>query len=112
MISGVDIRRSMVEDAPRIAPLLGQLGYPTSPDVLATRMSRAGEADPSWVAVDDETMSVAGFAAGHLFTPLELDGPVSELTALVVDETARRAGIGRALVAQFEAWAEARGSCG
>lgn len=107
MISGVDIRRSMVEDAPRIAPLLGQLGYPTSPDVLATRMSRAGEADPSWVAVDDETMSVAGFAAGHLFTPLELDGPVSEMTALVVDETARRLRLLQGLLEGCRACAEA-----
>ncbi|UOE45668.1 GNAT family N-acetyltransferase [Agromyces larvae] len=107
----MQIRRTVPEDAALIAPLLGQLGYPTAPAALAARLERAADDDddPSWIAVDDATHAAVGFAAAHCFAPFELDGPVSELTALVVDDGARRAGIGRALVATFEAWAEARG---
>jgi len=55
------------------------------------------------VALVDGT--VIGFAAGHLFSPYELDRPVAELTSLVVDEAHRGSGAGRVLVAACEQWA-------
>lgn len=55
------------------------------------------------VAVD-HSESVIGFSAGHITWPYELDQPVAELTALIVDEAARGSGAGRALVIAFEHW--------
>jgi GNAT superfamily N-acetyltransferase len=66
-------------------------------------------ADPAWVAVD-AAGAVVGFASAHLFRPYELDEPVAELTALVVDESRRGSGAGRALVAACEDWAAAAGA--
>lgn len=107
------IRRAVPDDARAIAPLLGQLGYPTSAEKVAARFARLADSenDPAWVAVDPhDEEDLLGFAAGHLFYPYELDTPVAELTALVITERRRRTGSGRALVAAFEEWATAAGS--
>lgn len=107
------IRRVLPDDAPAVVPLLGELGYPTSAEAVATRFERlaGSEDDPAWVAVDPRDGGLAGFAAGHLFRPYELDAPVAELTALVVAERSRGTGSGRALVVAFEEWATAAGCC-
>ncbi|WP_129785336.1 GNAT family N-acetyltransferase [Promicromonospora panici] len=107
------VRRALPDDAPAVAPLLGELGYPTSVEAVTTRFARLAESesDPAWVAVDPHSEDgLLGFAAGHLFWPYELDRPVAELTALVVTERSRGGGAGRALVAAFEEWAKAAGS--
>lgn len=106
------IRRTLPGDAPGIATLLGELGYPTSARAVSARLERLGgsENDPAWVAVGPDTQdSLLGFAAGHLFWPYELDKPVAELTALVVAERHRGTGAGRSLVAAFEEWARTAG---
>src|SRR5690606_8434894 len=79
-------RRAVPGDAPAIAPLLGQLGYPSTPDQVAARFARiAGRGDDAvWVA-EDETGTVVGLATGHVHRPLERDLPLAQLTALVVD---------------------------
>ncbi|GGM15919.1 GNAT family N-acetyltransferase [Promicromonospora citrea] len=103
-------RRAVPGDAPAIAPLLGQLGYPSTPDQVAARFARiAGRGDDAvWVA-EDETGTVVGLATGHVHRPLERDLPLAQLTALVVDASRRGTGAGRALVAVFEEWARAAG---
>ncbi|PUB23520.1 ribosomal protein S18 acetylase RimI-like enzyme [Promicromonospora sp. AC04] len=108
------IRRALPDDARAVAPLLGELGYPTSAEQVAARFARlaCSENDPAWVAVDPhDEEALLGFAAGHLFWPYELDAPLAELTALVVAEERRGTGSGRALVAAFEEWATAAGCC-
>lgn len=113
----MQIRLASHADAGSVAPLLTQLGYPVTPERLAARFERVvgSEVDTAWVALDpsgghgDRDGTVIGFAAGHLFWPYELDAPVAELTALVVDEERRGSGAGRALVAAFEDWVIAAG---
>jgi GNAT superfamily N-acetyltransferase len=108
------IRPAARADASAIAPLLGQLGYPTTAESVAARFARVAgsENDLAWVAADpgEDPGAIVGFAAGHFFWPYELDRPVAELTALVVAESRRGTGAGRALVATFEEWATAAGS--
>jgi GNAT superfamily N-acetyltransferase len=111
----VHVRRAVPVDAPAIAPLLGQLGYPATAENVAARFARSAgsENDVAWVAVEPDEAdaeALVGFAAGHLFWPYELDRPVAELTALVVAESYRGNGAGRALVATFEEWATAAGA--
>jgi GNAT superfamily N-acetyltransferase len=111
----VHIRRALPVDAPAIAPLLGQLGYPSTAEDVVARFARlaGSENDAAWLAVDPDEAdaeAVIGFGAGHLFWPYELDAPLAELTALVVAESNRGTGAGRALVATFEEWATAAGA--
>lgn len=109
------IRRALPVDAPAIAPLLGQLGYPSTAEEVAARFARlaGSENDVAWLAVDPDEAdaeAVIGFASGHVRRAYELDAPVAQLTALVVAESSRGTGAGRALVATFEEWATAAGA--
>jgi GNAT superfamily N-acetyltransferase len=100
------IRPSTARDADRLAPLLGQLGYPTAAATLAPRLERllSHPEYAVWVAEGDGG-SLHGLAVGHVAFSIEGDGPAAQLTALVVDRSAQRTGLGRRLVETFENWA-------
>ena len=105
------VREPTDSDAAAIAPLLGQLGYPSTPQEVAARlltMRQDGPATVMWVAELDG--SVVGVATGREFPGLHLPAPICWLTALVVDERVRGRGVGRRLVAEAEQWAKSRGS--
>jgi len=101
------IRRARTEDASAIAVLLGQLGYPTSDDDARGRLVRIQREEGSRLLVAERDGVVAGLVGLHLLTFLERDGRWCRITALVVGEEARRAGVGRALVEAVEEVARA-----
>jgi GNAT superfamily N-acetyltransferase len=102
----VHIRLSTAGDAGRLAPLLGQLGYPAASAALAPRLERllSHPEYAVWVAEADDG-SLLGLAVGHIVFLLEDDQPAAHLTALVVDQAVRGDGLGRRLVEVFERWA-------
>lgn len=96
------VRAATRADAPELARLLTMLGFPSTPDVLARRVdafTAAGET--ALVAAAGERL--LGLLTLHVTPVLHRPGPVGRLTTLVVDETVRGRGIGRALVAAAEA---------
>jgi GNAT superfamily N-acetyltransferase len=101
------IRDARADDAPAIASLLGRLGYETEAAAVAPRLERLLiVGDRVVVAVQDE--DVVGLAHLHASPTLEHERPVAKIGALVVEETHRGEGIGRALVEAMEAEARAR----
>ena len=104
-------RRARTQDAAIVTELLRQLGYPRTVDDVAARLDADASSvvDPAWVA--GEADGPVGLVTGHLSRPYELDRPVAEITALVVLEGRRSAGVGSALVAELEAWAIEQGAC-
>jgi len=99
------IRPASPEDATVIALLATQLGYPNTPEEIATRLQDvlAQPGSEVLVALDDDG-TVIGY--GHVFGAHRVDTePFAEIGALVVDETRRSRGTGAALVAAMEAWA-------
>jgi N-acetylglutamate synthase-like GNAT family acetyltransferase len=105
------IRDAVSGDADAIARLLDQLGYATDSGAVSRRLARleSSEADRLFVAeVDGEVVGLAGI---HVSPSVEYDEDAAKISALVVDETHRRRGIGEALVRRVEEEARARDCC-
>ncbi|HVE32930.1 MAG TPA: GNAT family N-acetyltransferase [Gemmatimonadaceae bacterium] len=105
----ISIRDAEERDAPAIASLCGQLGYPTPAEAVASRMDRLREGGQARVVVAVDGDSTVGLATIHLRHMINHEAPIGQLTLLVVDERVRGQGVGRLLVAESEAWARARG---
>ena len=108
MSAAVRIRPAGLDDAPAIARLAGELGYPSTEEEIRERLCILLAGERHLVAAAVAGGEVVGWIAAE--ERLSLDaGERAELTGLVVGAAARRAGVGRALVAQAERWAAARG---
>jgi N-acetylglutamate synthase-like GNAT family acetyltransferase len=105
------IRDARPEDAQALATLVGQLGYPTSAEAVARRVTRLLKSEADRVVVAELGEEVVGLASLHTSLSVEYDEPAAKLSAIVVDERHRRRGIGEALVAAMEAEARQRGCC-
>jgi GNAT superfamily N-acetyltransferase len=101
------IRDAEPRDAEAIVGLLGQLGYPAEPASVEARLERLRIVGDR-VVVAERDHAVVGLAQLHVSPTLEYDRPAAKLAALVVDESHRGEGVGRALVEAMEAEARAR----
>jgi GNAT superfamily N-acetyltransferase len=101
------IRDAQAGDADAIALLLGQLGYPAEPESIPSRLERLVIVGDRVVVAELEE-HVVGFAQLHVSPAIEYEQPAAKLSALVVEESHRGQGIGRALVESMEAEARAR----
>ncbi|MEJ2185723.1 MAG: GNAT family N-acetyltransferase [Gemmatimonadota bacterium] len=98
------------DDAPAIARLLGQLGYPTTPATMRRRLGPILARPDYHTLVMEAGGVVIGFIGACLVPSYELDDAYVRVLDLVVDERARGAGIGSALLAAVEAWAKREGA--
>jgi GNAT superfamily N-acetyltransferase len=108
-VTDISVRDADERDAPAIASLCGQLGYPTPAEALPERMDRLRDGGQARVIVAVAEDSVVGLATIHMRHMINHEAPIGQLTLLVVDERVRGRGVGRILVAESEAWARARG---
>jgi ribosomal protein S18 acetylase RimI-like enzyme len=105
----VRVREAEPGDLAAITDLVGQLGYPSEQAAVAGRLERLASDPSSWVYVAVDGERVVGLAAVHTMPVLERDDPTARITAMVVDEAARRSGVGRALLERLEGRARAEG---
>jgi GNAT superfamily N-acetyltransferase len=105
----VSVRGAGPADAPAIAGLLAELGYPTSPADVGGRLAELEASGRSAALVAEHADEVAGVLTLHTVPVLHEPGDWCRVTVLVVGAAARRRGLGRALVAEAEAMARARG---
>jgi len=102
-------RVPQLSDAPRLAELSTQLGYPVSAVELALRLTHLLSCpDHHLVLAEISPHLVVGWI--HVGEQWVLESePACEILGLVVDQNHRGRGIGRLLVAAAESWAKARG---
>jgi ribosomal protein S18 acetylase RimI-like enzyme len=108
--TSVAIRDARPEDAPALAGLLEELGYPSTPDQAAERLGRIAAEGSTIVLVATLDGEIAAFGALHEQALLEDDGPGCAVSALVVGERYRRRGIGECLMEALENEARERGA--
>jgi GNAT superfamily N-acetyltransferase len=97
----VTIRPASTADAPRLAALLTDEGYPAGETDLAARIERFSTPE-SHVLVAEAAGEVIGFIAFHLIPRFETNERFARIVALVVDPGVRERGIGKRLMADAE----------
>jgi len=111
-MTDVAIRAAVPSDAAALGPLLAALGYPAPADRIAPRLTRLAASGNAvaLVASVDGGDDLGGLITAHTLASIHHDAPVAWITTLVVAESARRRGVGRALVRAAEEWARAQGA--
>jgi GNAT superfamily N-acetyltransferase len=99
------IRDALPADAPGVAELLTELGYPLDTAGAAERLARGIEA----VFVAAEGTRILGLLAVWSQLPIARARPVARVTAMVVRSQARRRGVGKLLMERALEWAQAAG---
>ncbi len=111
MADVITIRAPAPSDAPVLCELLAQLGYPASVSEIPARLSALASFPRAAAFVATNGYGeVVGLVTVHIFPAIHHNSPVAWLTALVVLEDARGAGIGSALVRHVEQWAAQNGA--
>src|SRR5262249_16277043 len=102
------IRRAKLADAPRMATLSGELGYPTTAAEMRTRLRAIGPPADNVVLV-----AHAPDGAGIGWIDARVEGLVevpqrAEINGLVVGEEYRSLGAGARLLDEVEKWARSK----
>ena len=100
---GIRIRAAELADAAVLANLMDQLGYPTRTSEMEMRLSTIlpDARYRTWVAVCQG--KVCGMIGTFCHQVYEHNDPTARILALVVDQSVRGIGVGKALVAAAEA---------
>src|SRR5262245_14683680 len=105
----ITIRTMTPSDVDDVARLSGELGYPSSREDVARRFDRMrSKSDHAMLVAETAEGLVAGWVQIHPVHTLESDA-YAEIGGLVVGQSFRRHGAGRALVAAAERWAREQG---
>ena len=103
-------RRARLADAPAIAELSGQLGYPASPQEVAERLARLlwRPHDTAVLIAESPAHEVIGWLHVSLLPLLEV--PLrAEMNSFIVAEGQRSLGAGAKLLEAAEQWAKKKG---
>lgn len=105
--SALRIRRARVSDAPRLAELSGELGYPATAKEMKQRLAQIKPPTHHAVFVAEAKKNVIGWIHVSV-TPLLEVPRRAEVNGLIVGEGQRSAGTGAKLLEAAEKWARAK----
>jgi GNAT superfamily N-acetyltransferase len=104
------VRDAIPDDAPGIAALLGELGYPATAVEADEHIRRFAADAASRLQVAELDGDVVGLVATHIVPRLDRDRVTCRITDIVVSSTHRRCGVGSALLAAAEHEARVHGA--
>ena len=107
---GLTIRHATIADAERIASLITELGYPTSPEQMTGRLATILGDDTYRTLVGCDGATIAGVVGTRVGPMYEMDEPYGQIMVLVIAAAYRRHGIGGRLVQAAESFFAARGA--
>lgn len=112
MASLLTVRRATVADEFALFALVSRFPTTTPPsrDVFADALRQKLKDPDGFVAVAESGGSLVGYVAGDAHEAFYAGGKVAWVDEILVTEDARRQGVGRALMSEFEIWAE-NGRC-
>jgi ribosomal protein S18 acetylase RimI-like enzyme len=96
------IRHAQLGDAAALAQLMCALGYETTKSEMQMRLERIATEERYRTFVAVRNSKVCGMIGTFAYYSFEHDDPSGRILALVTLATARRLGIGRALIAAAE----------
>ena len=105
----IQIRDAKASDAPALARLAGQLGYPAQPAEIIARLPKESDLRQERViVVTNGAETVIAWTAVRTAVHIH-NAPYAEISGFVVDESMRGKGIGKRLMAEVEQWAIGNG---
>jgi ribosomal protein S18 acetylase RimI-like enzyme len=108
--NAIEVREAVLTDAPELIRLLALLGHEMPAGKPEARLAAFLEGgDRVLVATLAGSETIVGAITLHVTTVLHRPGPIGRFTALIVDESARGKGVGKALVRAAEKRFESQG---
>jgi GNAT superfamily N-acetyltransferase len=101
----VTLRRATQADAPHVAMLLTELGYPSQAADVEDRVDRSLHGQTSQLVVAQSASEVVGLMAAELVPYFPTGATVCRVTALVVASGQRGRGIGKMFLAAADEFA-------
>ena len=103
------IRCAEPEDAFSIADLLGELGYPSTPEFVKEKIHAIAESESDTLLVAETKGLIIGTAHLHIALMLHEKGKLARIMALVVTNKHQGRGVGKKLIAFTESMAQNEG---
>jgi N-acetylglutamate synthase-like GNAT family acetyltransferase len=107
-VSALTVRDARPDDRNAMRELLAELGYPSEPSTIDSRLERLGAEPSARILVAERDRSLVGLASLHVLHLIERP-PLGRLSAIVVTRPERRMGVGLALLERVEDEARAAG---
>ena len=106
------VRRATVGDEFALFALVSRFPTPTPPsrETFAEGLRKKLRDPDGFIAVAELAGQLVGYVAGDAHETFYAGGKVAWVDEILVAEDSRRQGIGRALMAEFDSWAE-NGRC-
>lgn len=103
------VRPAKLADAPQLASLAAQLGYPSTGEQVRGRLGDILEdATHAILVAEGQGYRITGYIEVFPFRTIGSD-PRMEIASLVVEESCRSQGVGRLLMKHAEQWGRSRG---
>ncbi|WMT42758.1 GNAT family N-acetyltransferase [Paenibacillus sp. D2_2] len=104
------IRKGCSDDVHHLLPLMRQLRYPTTHSVLKERLRMLEDNQLHHSLVAEVDGVVRGTIFLKQYQTHDMNQPITQIIAMIVDEDHRSSGIGKRLMSEAESWCKDRGS--